>query len=98
MKPTPLTRPLWMLGTLFLAGTALLCWGCGHTREVLYPGRKVSPPRTAKGRRLVPAPSPTLTPVEPGRVPPRSRAGWRSSRQPDAPSAIDVPMIDPVTP
>ena len=85
MKPPPPARPRWPLVGLILGGSALILWGCGHTREVLYPQRKTSPPRGAKGR---PAPArPTL--VDPDLSPPA-----RPARQPDAPTAVDVPMIN----
>lgn len=87
MKPTPTNRPRWPVVGLILAGSALILWGCGHTREVLYPRRKVSPPRTARGRVA----APKLAPVEPAddAIPPPA-----GRRQPDAPAAIDVPIID----
>ena len=87
MKPTPTNRPHWPAVGLLLAGSALLLWGCGHAREVLYPQRKVAPPRVVRGKS-----APRLTPVDPpdDAIPPP--AGPR--RQPDAPTAVDVPLID----
>ena len=88
MKPTAPTRPLWPVVPLLLATTALLCWGCGQTRQILYPHRKVSPPRPAQHPQL----SPNLLPSEPDLdlSPPRSTR----QRPIDAPSAIDVPIFD----
>ncbi len=90
MKPTPADRLQWSVAGLALAGFAMLCWGCGHTREIIYPGRKVSPPRPEKHRsarhRLEPS-----SPTEPT-TPPAPQAD--PDRQPDAPTAIDVPIID----
>ena len=84
MKPTPGRRPTWPLPILAIFGLAMLVWGCGHTREILYPQRKLSPPRVVgkpqgPRRKLVePTQSPSLGTIRP----------------PDAPAAVDVPIID----
>ena len=88
MKPTPATRQHWSVAGLALAGFALLIWGCGHTREIVYPPREVSPPQVIKdptaGRKLEP-----VAPTAGQRSAPAS-----SRHQLDAPTAIDVPIID----
>ncbi len=87
MKPTPPARPSWPLVSLILAGfAATLPWGCGQSRQIVYPGRKVSPPRVLKAK-LPGSRWKSTAPIEEGpRAEPKSRPG--------APTSIDVPIID----
>ncbi len=87
MKPTPPARLFWPVSGLILAATAAtLLWGCGQSREIIYPDRKVSPPRVLKskpsGSRWKP-----VAPIQEG-------PSVQPNRQPDAPASIDVPIID----
>ncbi len=88
MKPTPIPRLHWSLVGLVAAGSVLLPWGCGHTREILHPERKTSPPRLLKNRFAGPKrpPEAPLEVVPPARGP--------TPLPLDAPTAVDVPIID----
>ena len=88
MKPTPPDRLHWPVVGLILTASVLLLWGCGHTREVLYPDRKLSPPRPDKSRATRPRLQPTdpIALDRPAETPPQ--------RPSEAPTVIDVPIID----
>ena len=66
---------------------ASLFWGCSQSREIIYPGRKVSPPRVIKAKPPRLSRSRPVAPIEEG---PKTE----SNIQPDAPTSIDVPIID----
>ena len=86
MKPTPSTRPARALAAALLAAATVLIPSCGHTREAVYPGRKVAPARLARPRPFGPRsrrPAPSATP--PAVVRPV---------EPTPPTIIDVPGLD----
>ena len=83
MKPTPPTRPGRTIAAALLAAATLLDPGCGHTREAVYPGRKVAPARLARPRPFTIRPRRASPP--PATVRPAT---------PAPPTIIDVPALD----
>lgn len=90
MKPTPPTRPGRTLGAATLAAAMLLIPSCGHTREAVYPGRKVAPARLARPRPFA------LRPRKAG-LPTTAPAVVRPP-EPTPPTIIDVPVLDRFAP
>ena len=88
MKPSRSARRSWSFVLLTLAGFAMLLWGCGHTRQIVYPGRKVSPPQMVETK----PPGSKWKAVAPPAADDRIPTG--PERQPEAPTSIDVPIID----